>query len=431
MRNTILSTEDFKIKILSWANQFDAFVLLDNNKFSDTVTTGELGEFELVLAAGIESEIKQTNTPFLSLNEFTQNQLAFGYLSYDLKNYTENLSSNNFDGLNFPSIHFFIPRIVLVLDKKGKLHLLKSDKKMKAIVEEINATKLRHAPNHPVKIKKRMEKAEYLNAIRCVKEHIMRGDIYEMNYCQEFYAESTELDPITAYIDLAKISPTPFACFYKIHDKYLISASPERFIKKSGQKIISQPIKGTIKRGSSPEEDEMLKAELRNNKKEQAENVMIVDLVRNDLSKTAKDGTVTVPELFGIYPFNQVFQMISTVESEMDERFTAIDVIENAFPMGSMTGAPKISAMNLIEHYEKTKRGLYSGAVGYTTPSGDFDFNVIIRSMLYNASSKYLSFSVGSAITYGSDAEKEYEECLIKAKAIMEVLEQKNITKNK
>ena len=221
---------------------------------------------------------------------------------------------------------------------------------------------------------------------------------------------------------LNEISPTPFSCYYKQQDKYLISASPERFLKKVKDKIISQPIKGTIKRGLDKNEDSLLRDKLYNDPKERAENVMIVDLVRNDLSRTAKKGSVKVDELFGIYEFSQVFQMISTITSKVEDDTNIIDIIKNAFPMGSMTGAPKVRAMELIEEFEKSKRGLYSGSVGFITPNNDFDFNVIIRSILYNQSRNYVSFTVGGAITSLADPEKEHEECMLKAEAMITVL---------
>lgn len=211
--------------------------------------------------------------------------------------------------------------------------------------------------------------------------------------------------------------------FLKLNDKYLMSASPERYIKKEGTKIISQPIKGTAKREDDFILDSILKNNLVTDQKERSENVMIVDLVRNDLSQTATKGSVKVEELCKIYTFDQVHQMISTVTSQVAENTHPIDIIKSTFPMGSMTGAPKISAMKIIETLEETKRGLYSGAVGYISPSGDFDFNVVIRSILYNASNKYVSYSVGGAITAKSDPLNEYEECLLKAKAMRTVLE--------
>ena len=243
-----------------------------------------------------------------------------------------------------------------------------------------------------------------------------------MNFCQEFFIEEAEVNPYALFEKFNAIGKAPFAAFYKFKNKYLICESPERFVTKQGQKLISQPIKGTIKRGSTFEEDEQLKIELFNSPKDRSENVMIVDLVRNDFGKSCKTGSVQVEELFGIHSFEQVHQMISTVVGELDEEIHIIDAIKNAYPMGSMTGAPKIRAMQLIEQYEKTKRGLYSGTVGYITPEGDFDFNVVIRSMIYNADKKYLSYQTGGAIVFDSSPEGEYEECLLKAKGFLEVI---------
>jgi para-aminobenzoate synthetase component I len=193
-------------------------------------------------------------------------------------------------------------------------------------------------------------------------------------------------------------------------------------LKKEGNRLISQPIKGTIRRGENEAEDQLLRQQLRNDEKELAENMMIVDLVRNDLARSARTGSVKVEEMFGIYAFRQVHQMISTVTAQLKEAIPFTEAIRQAFPMGSMTGAPKIRAMELIDQYEQSRRGLFSGAVGYITPEGDFDFNVVIRSILYNAANHYLSFHVGSAITYDSVPEKEYEECLLKAQAIFRAL---------
>ena len=253
--------------------------------------------------------------------------------------------------------------------------------------------------------------------------HIQRGDIYEANFCQEFYSENCRINPLETFNKLNNISKPPFATFLKIEDKYLMSATPERYIKKDGCKVISQPIKGTEKRSDNKKEDQQLALELSNDEKERSENIMIVDLVRNDLSHTAKRGTVKVEELCKVYTFMQVHQMISTITSEVDEDISPIEILKTTFPMGSMTGAPKISAMKIIEELEETKRGLYSGSVGYFKQNGDFDFNVIIRSILYNATKQYISYSVGSAITVKSNPLKEYEECLVKAKAMRQVLE--------
>jgi para-aminobenzoate synthetase component 1 len=278
-----------------------------------------------------------------------------------------------------------------------------------------------------IKIKHRISKINYSKKLTNILEHIHRGNIYEVNFCQEFYAENSKIDPLKVYQKLNKISTPPFATFLKIDDKFLLSASPERFVKKEGNKIISQPIKGTSRRLANKVEDQVLADQLFHDPKERAENIMIVDLVRNDLSKTAIKGSVKVEELCKVYSFKQVHQLISTVVSNVSEKENPVDIIKSLFPMGSMTGAPKISAMEIIEEQEETKRGVYSGAVGYFSPNHDFDFNVVIRSILYNKTNKYTSFIVGGAITSQSDIDKEYEECMIKAKAMKNALINKNI----
>ena len=275
--------------------------------------------------------------------------------------------------------------------------------------------------SNTLKVKLRTSKDDYFKKLNNILEHIHRGDIYEANFCQEFYT-SGHITPLATYKRLNAISKPPFASFVRLFNNYALCASPERYLKKSKTTVVSQPIKGTSKRSKDKNKDNALKKALENDPKERSENIMIVDLVRNDLSKTASKGSVTVQELCKVYTFEQVHQLISTVTSQVSDILSPIDVLQSTFPMGSMTGAPKVSAMKIIEEYEDTKRGLYSGAIGYITPNGDFDFNVVIRSILYNAEKAYISYSVGGAITANSIPEKEYEECLIKAKAMREAL---------
>lgn len=422
----IPNPEEFKTQLLQWSQQFDEVVWLDSNDYDDTYAS-----YDAVLAVEALT-IFQTDSfqAFEQLKEYqsTTKDWLFGYLSYDLKNDTEALKSNNFDGLQFPELFFFQPKKVFVLNghnlETRYLNFVADE--LSQDLKDISTTaesKKTESIDNPIKIKLRIHKDEYFEKVQDMLAHIHRGDIYEANFCQEFYAEDSTINPIETYNKLNFISKPPFATFLRIYDKYLMSASPERYIKKEGLKITSQPIKGTAKRSLDANEDEQLKKELSEDIKERSENVMIVDLVRNDLSRTATKGSVKVEELCKVYSFDQVHQMISTVSSTIDATTHPVDVIKTTFPMGSMTGAPKISAMQIIEELEETKRGLYSGAVGYFTPEGNFDFNVVIRSILYNATNKYISYSVGGAITAKSDPLKEYEECLIKAKAMREVLE--------
>ncbi len=424
--------QDIKTKLLHWANQFEVAFYLDSNNHPHPYHT-----VDTLVAVGEFTAIKTDSwNAFSELNAYQQTtkDWLFGYLSYDLKNDTERLHSKGDDGLCFPELYFFQPQKIIRLEgfQLNFEYLRMVDDEIDSDFEEIQGFLISDEVSaSSIKIESKISKTSYLEKVNTLLKHIQRGDIYEVNFCQEFFAENTLIDPIQTYKALNRISAPPFASFIKIEDKFALCASPERYLKKEGQKIISQPIKGTAKRGANPQEDEQLKKDLTNDPKEVAENIMIVDLVRNDLSKTAQKGSVQVEELCKVYTFPQVHQMISTITSQLKEEATPIDVIRESFPMGSMTGAPKVSAMELIEEQEVSKRGLYSGAIGYFTPEGDFDFNVVIRSILYNQANQYVSFSVGSAITSLSIPEKEYEECLIKANAMRSVLENSRLLSNR
>ena len=413
---------DFKNQLLHWANQHRELVFLDSNQYHQKYSS-----YDAVLAVDAFTSIKTDyENAFQDLYQY-QSQTKdwlFGYLSYDLKNDTEDLQSNNFDGLDFPDLFFFQPKkLFLIKGNEVEIKYLRMcDDEIEIDFEEIiSTTSIIHHPSS-ISIKQRISKENYLSKVSKMLEHIHRGDIYEANFCMEFYAEKAQIEPLEIYQKLNAISEPPFAVYFKNNFQYLLSASPERYLRKEGLKVISQPIKGTARRSFDLEQDEQLKSDLAQNEKERSENIMIVDLVRNDLSHTATKGSVQVEELCQIYTFKQVHQMISTIVSEVENTTSPIEILRTTFPMGSMTGAPKISAMQIIEVLEETKRGLYSGAVGYFTPTGDFDFNVVIRSILYNSKNQYLSFSVGSAITSQAIPKMEYEECLLKAKAMFEVL---------
>ncbi|GEC72273.1 para-aminobenzoate synthase [Flavobacterium flevense] len=396
---------------------------MDSNQYEQ-----DYSNYDWILAVDAFTAVKTDYfNAFEDLKQYQQSSRdwIFGYLSYDLKNDTENLSSANFDGLEFPDLFFFQPK-KLFLAKGNQieiryLHFCEDEfetdwEEIKSVATDFETLKV------DINIQQRISAEAYREKVSKILEHIHHGDLYEANFCMEFYAEKAHIEPVETFLKLNEISKPPFAVFFKNHKQFLLSASPERYLKKEGDLLISQPIKGTAKRFSDLIEDENSKNKLATDAKERAENIMITDLVRNDLSHTAQKGSVQVTELCGIYSFLQVHQMISTITSKLDTQYTAVDALKHTFPMGSMTGAPKISVMKIIEELEETKRGLYSGAVGYFTPEGDFDFNVVIRSILYNQENQYLSFSVGSAITSLSVPEKEYEECLLKAKAMFEVL---------
>ena len=352
----------------------------------------------------------------------------FGYFSYDLKNETDNLASRNIDFLKFPKLYFFIPELVIYLNTEGLFVETYSNKEeIDNIVSNIHQQQIEQEFFGNLQMQKRETKREYLAKIKQIKSYIKRGDIYEMNYCQEFFAENAILNPEALYLSLNEKTQAPFSAFLQLSDKFLICTSPERYLKKENQKLTSQPIKGTRKRSAQTLEDLQLKAALLNSEKDKSENVMITDLVRNDLSKFATKSSVKVEELFGVYSFEQVHQMISTISAELSQKHHFVDAIKGAFPMGSMTGAPKKKAMELIEQFECNKRGLFSGSVGYIKPNSDFDFNVVIRSILYNATNKYFSVMAGGAITAKSNAEEEYEECIVKVKAILDVVSNQKV----
>lgn len=418
--------EAFKKKLLQWGANQSHCIWLDSNAYQQSHS-----RFQAILAVGEHRSLKTTSQKAFNKLESFQRETKdwlFGYLSYDLKNDVEELESNNYDGLQFPEMYFFQPQKVFVLKDTSieayyhSAYELELEKDWKNILDQKIKIHLSEKDS-PIRIHLRTTKDTYYVRVEEMLAHIERGDIYEANFCQEFYSEGVDLNPLKTYWHLNAISQPPFASFLKLENYFAFSASPERYLQKSGNQIISQPIKGTAKRSSDETEDETLARFLSTDHKERSENIMITDLVRNDLSHFALKGTVEVEELCKVYTFEQVHQLISTVRCKVDPQESPVRFLKETFPMGSMTGAPKISAMKIIEDLEDAKRGLYSGAIGYFMPNGDFDFNVVIRSILYNAESKYVSYSVGGAITANSNPDKEYEECLLKAKAMREALE--------
>ncbi|MBC6698715.1 aminodeoxychorismate synthase component I [Hymenobacter sp. BT190] len=406
---------DFRARALRWAVSFPHCAYFEPNNLAYPQ-----GPFDQLL--GVATDAPDAPRTLDELRAWQQQASAaprLGLLTYDVKNEIEDLHSRNASGLAWPTLHFFSPQTWLI----WRPDTLELHGHTAGVLNAILTTELPVSPAPTVPaLTPRMSKTDYLRAVDAVREDILNGEVYELNLCQEFYAEGVQLDPVDVFLRLNAASPAPFAGFFRHHSHYLLCASPERFLSRRADTIVSQPIKGTIRRGGTPAEDEQQRQTLLHDEKERAENLMIVDLVRNDLARVAETGTVQVPELFGLYPFRHVWQMISTVQAQLRPGVDLVDVLRAAFPMGSMTGAPKIRAMQLIEHYEQTRRGLYSGSIGYAWPNGDFEFNVVIRSLQYRPDTGYLSFQVGSAITYDSVPEREYEECLLKARAILDVL---------
>jgi len=412
----------FKKKLFKWSEKFSTSVYLDSNNYSK-----RLGTIDTILASDPNTKLPFTENNSLNiLDNYVKKtkDWLFGYFSYELKNEIEHLTSINDAAFYLPNLFFFQPKVIWIIRSNHieaqYLSEFEIDKDWKQINSIDISENIENKMN--VNLKPRLSKEEYQNKIKKILNHINRGDIYEANYCMEWFSENSLINPEKIYEKLNQISKTPMSAFFKQKNIYLLSTSPERFIKRIDDKIISQPIKGTSRRDSNKVIDFKLKKDLNNNPKERSENIMIVDLVRNDLSRFSLPGSVKVSELCKVYPFEQVHQMISTVESEIENRLSIVDIIKSTFPMGSMTGAPKVKALTIIEDLEVSKRGLYSGALGYIDPFGNFDFNVVIRSLIYDVRNKYLSFHVGSAITSNSSPELEYQECLLKANPMISIL---------
>lgn len=419
MAERLLSKE----KILTWADRnYPIVAYYDTNSY----TFYSYSKYEALIAVGARAELLAREQAWSQSEAFLREQSGqwiFGGLSYELKNELERLSSANFDGLDFPLLHLFVPEHLFLLHKTGEWEIV-SETPADLLLRDIATTNDRlTSPELAIALQPRIHAATYRNKVRSILSHIAAGDVYELNFCQEFFAEEQRLDsPLSVFRRLNALAQAPFSAYYKNRQYHLLSASPERFLYRDQQRLVSQPIKGTARRGKSPEEDLLAREELFESPKDRAENVMIVDLVRNDLARSCAWGSVRVEELFRTYPFPTVWQLISTVSGELRPDVSAWTALQRAFPMGSMTGAPKVMAMQLIEEYEETRRGWYSGSVGYIAPNGDFDWNVVIRSLFYNAQQHYLSFQVGGAIVYDSVPESEYEECLLKAQNMLKVL---------
>lgn len=408
--------------MLNWADRFSIFLFMDGNGFEAERS------FPSMLAAGSRrSFLPSGSDPLSELQSFHESSQGwlFGHAGYGLTQFIHSVRLKQEPLVKFPPVFFFEPEHVIRFISDTVAEII-TEQDPDSIFREISLCS-EELPEKkaevPFLIKNRISESEYKRTIQSLKSHLQGGDCYEINYCQEFYAEEAHLDPAAVYSALMKHSPAPFSTLYKYHEKYCISASPERFISKTGNTVISQPMKGTIHRSADPEEDAKNKDFLFRHEKDRSENVMIVDLVRNDLSRFCLSGSVCVKELFGIHSFPQVHQMISTVQGEMPSDSHWTDIFRYCFPMGSMTGAPKRRVIELTEKYEAMSRGLYSGSIGYVTPAGDMDFNVVIRSIFYDAGEKVLNFCAGGGITIGSDAEKEFAESYLKAQAIRKILE--------
>ena len=420
----------YKIKqqVLNWSARFITFSFLDNQSYPS-----ELNSYECMVAVGERARLQAASgDAFKKLKKFSaeQDDWLFGHFSFDLKSETENSPSRLPDFIQFPDLFFFVPEVIVLINSQ-EIQIGLYGSHHQEILDEIQNATVRRKRNIPATalIQNRISKNEYIRIIERLRQHILRGDCYEINFCQEFFITNAIPDLLDMYKALNRISPSPFSAFYGVDNKFLLCASPERYLKRKGDIILSQPIKGTSARDlENTVRDEALRAGLAASEKDRAENVMVVDLVRNDLSKICETDSVRVTELFGIYSFAQVHQMISTITGKPRADLHWSEMIARTFPMGSMTGAPKKRVLDLIEQYEKSKRGLFSGALGYVKPNQDFDFNVVIRSLLYNSLTQYLAYFAGSGITVNSEPENEYEECLVKVAAFENIIKKPSVS---
>lgn len=409
----------FKTKMLNWANQFSISCLLDNNQYPS-----EYSKSDWILGVCQNPSLSfslHPQTCFLDLQSLHQKYPDWWMGHFNFEANEKELVDHP---IRFPVAHFFRPEHLFLL-KNDTLTISSLSRTPLELFNEIQECFV-SPPNEKTPQVNAVEcidtPEQFIQKIQAIQSHIQRGDCYEMNYCTAFYAENAVIEPLSFYQSLSASNPSPFAAYYRYFDQYLISASPERFMQKEGALLRSQPIKGTIKREMDAEKDQKQQEILLNSAKDHAENVMIVDLVRNDLSTVCKPGSVKVDELMHLYSFPFVHQLISTISGEMEQPSEWGAALQSCYPMGSMTGAPKKSVIALTKKFESQPRGIFSGSIGYIQPNADFDFNVVIRSVLYNAETQYICFPAGAGITIYSDAVSEWEECLLKIDNIKKML---------
>ena len=410
---------DFKDKLLFFSKSKENVILLDSNS--------KKNDYEFIFSHGKISELKSFDNSLDKLDNYITkvDDWIFGFISYDLKDEIEGFNSKNLKYFDVPNLSFFQPSTIWVFDGVELKALYFDEKELFDVWNEINKIHVscdstKSNPN--IELKGRLSKEEYIQKIKKIKKRIKMGDTYELNFCFDFFNDNTKINPENTFKKLNKLTESPMSVYYKDHHLHVLSSSPERFIKRNKKTIISQPIKGTKKRGKNIDEDVFLINSLKNSIKEKSENHMIVDLVRNDFSRIAKKGSVKVTELSKINTYKNIHQMVSTIEAQIENDMFFSTILKSTFPMGSMTGAPKIKTMKIIDELEETSRGIYSGAIGYIDPNKNFDFNVVIRTIIYDDKLSKISVNVGSGITFKSDPKDEYEECLTKIDALKKSL---------
>lgn len=384
---------------------------------TETIITGN--SFDVLKQLLSEYKIKNdTDFPFIGG--------AVGYLGYELYHQIEEINSKTIDDVNIPDMFFGFYDTVIIIDNLENKKYISSifNEKNKLLNIENKIINYKHSKEktthkNEVEFLSNFSKLNYIKAIEKIKEYIKNGDVYQVNMTQRFECKLNKT-PFELYEKLRTINPAPFAAYFDIKEAQIVSSSPERFIKIKDRRIETRPIKGTMPRGKNPKEDNNNRLKLINSEKDHAELLMIVDLERNDLGKVSKTGTVKVPELFKLEEYATVFHLVSTITGEMKENISVVDVLKSTFPGGSITGAPKIRAIEIIDELEPTTRNIYTGSIGYIGFDESSDFNIAIRTILCKKDKAY--FQVGGGITWDSNSESEYQESLDKGKALMEAL---------
>lgn len=407
---------DFRQKAFSWTQTFPFAYYQNGHQYKLPY-----GPFEEILAIGTSSQINENQSFWKSKADLDSNKTYFGFLSYDAGLENFGLEKRAHSKSEFPEYCIFEAITVLIFEKE--IVSIKAEDPEKIFQSIQTCIPFRKKAFSKTEFKALESREKYLQNVNKIQDLIREGRVYEANYCQFLEAQTAPCG-LSFYLSMQEIMPMPFSAWLKFPNFEIASASPERFLKKDDQTLVSQPIKGTAKRGKTQAEDESKRRILLNSEKERAENLMIVDLVRNDLASVSEIGSTKVQELFGIYGYPSVFQMISTIQSQMREDLNWRDALKALFPMGSMTGAPKKEVMHHIQSLESKSRGPFSGCLGWISGQGNFDLNVLIRSLFIDHKRQKSFFGVGSAITIDAEAEVEWKECALKAKKILELFGQ-------